>query len=276
MVSLIPWWFFLLGKQKPALTLLNYQQIVLQESNPLPQQSSSAQEKSPKCFSYSPCSSSPRLASPASTLSLSPLSPVTAEKFHWPDVRELRSKYSCQAVAEKCKSSSFNRSRSAPEKMVDSGRVLEEHHCSKRKAKMRQKSQQGSTEGCKEEAPSDSIHKDHACETHKQSCVMAEASLENGQQVIVMEKLLEAPGEPDESYVQIRSPTSRGKISLKAVVERCKVYQDSEEYRKREEDIQEAAPRKALQPVWWEKAASSQQSLVKNLREKFQTLNSNS
>ncbi|XP_066467631.1 pleckstrin homology domain-containing family G member 3 isoform X2 [Tiliqua scincoides] len=266
------------GKQKPALTLLNYQQVVLQESNPLLQQpsSSSSHEKSPKRFSYSPCSSSPRLVSPTSTLSLSPLSPITAEKFHWPDVRELRSKYSCQVVAEKCKPLPVNRSRSAPEKMVDAGKVLEEHQCSKRKAKMREKSQHGVTQGCKGEASSDSIHKDHACETHKQSCVMAETSLENSQQVIVVEKLLETTGEPDESYVQIRSPTSRGKISLKAVVERCKVYQDSEEYRKREEDIQEVAAQKVLQPVWLEKTDRSQPNLVKNLREKFQTLNSNS
>ncbi|KAJ6665517.1 hypothetical protein lerEdw1_003358 [Lerista edwardsae] len=261
------------GKRKPALTLLNYQQVVLQESNSLPQQpsssSASSSQKSPKRFSYSPCSSSPRLASSPSTLSLSPLSPLIAEKFHWPDVRELRSKYSCQAGDDKCKAPPVNRSRSAPEKMVDAGRLLEEHQCSKRGAKTREKSQQGVAYGCKGEASSYSVHSDHAGEARKQSYAMAEASLENRQ-------LLEATSEPDESYVQIRSPTSRGKISLKAVVERCKVYQDSEEYRKREEDIQEEAPRKGLQPAWWETTDSTQPSLVKNLREKFQTLNSNS
>ncbi|KAJ7344116.1 hypothetical protein JRQ81_000066 [Phrynocephalus forsythii] len=84
------------GKQKPALSLLNYEQVLLQEGSPLSLVSSSSHEKSPKRFSFSPCSSSPRLASPTSTLSRSPLSPIVAEKFSWPDVRELRSKYSCQ------------------------------------------------------------------------------------------------------------------------------------------------------------------------------------
>ncbi|XP_053139966.1 pleckstrin homology domain-containing family G member 3 [Hemicordylus capensis] len=254
------------GKWKPALTLLNYEQVVLQESSPLSLLSSSSQEKSPKRFSFSPHSSSPRLSSPTNTVSHSPLSPIVAEKFHWPDVQELKSKYSCRAGPQNCRPQPVNRSRSAPEKMVDTSR---------RNVKTGENSQQEGRHSCRREAPSDSTPKDHACDAHKQFCVMAKASLENSQQVIVMEKLLDVTGEPDESYVQIRSPTSREKISLKAVVERCKAYQDSEEYRRREEDIQEAAAQKALQQVCREKTDSSQQSLVKNLREKFQTLNSN-
>ncbi|XP_033015403.1 pleckstrin homology domain-containing family G member 3 isoform X2 [Lacerta agilis] len=270
------------GKRKPALTLPNtYEQVLLQEASTLtlPPSSSSSLEKSPKRFSFSPSSSSPRLASPtSSTLSCSPLSPVVAEKFNWPDVRELRSKYSCPSGNQKCRPQPVNRSRSAPEKMVDTaGRALEEHQCSKRIVKAADKPQQGGMPGCKREAPPDSIPQGHTCDAHKELSVTAETSLEeNSQRVVVMEKLLDVTVDPDESYVQIRSPTSREKISLKAVVERCKAYQDSEEYRRREEDLQEAAPHKALQQVCREKTDSSQQSLVKNLREKFQTLNSNS
>ncbi|XP_061465471.1 pleckstrin homology domain-containing family G member 3 [Rhineura floridana] len=268
------------GKRKPALTLLNYEQVVLQEAGPLtlPSSSSSSQEKSPKRFSFSPCSSSPRLASPTSTLSHSPLSPIVAEKFTWPDVQELRSKYSCPAGAQKCRPPPVNRSRSAPEKMVDTaGWVPEERQCSKRTVKAGKKSQQGGIPCCRGKAPLDSNPKNHACDAYKELGVTAEAFLENSQHVIIMEK--DVAGDPDENYVQIHSPTSREKISLKAVVEWCKAYQDSEEYRRREEEeeiIQEAAPHKALQQVWQEKTDSGQQSLVKNLREKFQTLNSKS
>nr|XP_020647731.1 pleckstrin homology domain-containing family G member 3 isoform X8 [Pogona vitticeps] len=265
------------GKQKPALSLLNYEQVLLQEASPLSVvSSSSTHEKSPKCFSFSPCSSSPHLISPTSTLSHSPLSPMVVEKFSWPDVRELRSKYSCQAGTEKGRPLPVNRSRSAPEKMVDADRVLGEHLCPKRNVKAVVKSQEGGRQSCKREAPLNSIPKDHACDAHKEFCVTAKDTLENSQQVTVTEKLLDTTGEPDESYVQIRSPTSREKISLKAVVERCKAYQDSEEYRRREEDIQEGDSRKALQQGHWDKTDGHQQSLVKNLREKFQTLNSNS
>ncbi|XP_060118421.1 pleckstrin homology domain-containing family G member 3 [Heteronotia binoei] len=265
------------GKRKPAVSLLNYEQVVLQESSPLTLLSSPSHEKSPKRFSFSPCSSSPHLTSPTSPLSRRPISPVIAEKFNWPDVQELRSKYSCQARTEKCRSLPVNRSRSAPEKMMDTERMLE-HHCLKENGE-REKRQQGRTQSFRRslrETLPDFLPKDHACDTQERFCVTAEAPLENRRRVIVMEKLLDAAGEPDESYVQIRSPTSREKISLKAVAERCKAYQDSEEYHNREESIQEADPQKTPQQLRREKTNSNQQSLVKNLREKFQTLNPNS
>nr|XP_016850137.1 PREDICTED: pleckstrin homology domain-containing family G member 3 isoform X4 [Anolis carolinensis] len=266
------------GKRKPDLILLNYEQVVLQEASPLTLlcSSASSHEKSPKRFSYSPCSSSPHLTSPTSTLSRSPLSPIVAEKFNWPDVRELRSKYSPQAGVEKNRPPPVNRSRSAPEKMMDTGRVQRNHQCSKKNVKAGVKSPRGEIQSYRVEPSHCFIPKYQACDAQKELCVTAETSLENSQRVIVMEKLPDMTVEPDESYVQIRSPTSREKISLKAVVERCKAYQESEEYRRREEDAQEVAPRKALPQVWWDKTDSSQHSLVKNLREKFQTLNSNS
>uniref|UniRef100_G1KVI5 Pleckstrin homology and RhoGEF domain containing G3 n=1 Tax=Anolis carolinensis TaxID=28377 RepID=G1KVI5_ANOCA len=265
-------------KKAKDLILLNYEQVVLQEASPLTLlcSSASSHEKSPKRFSYSPCSSSPHLTSPTSTLSRSPLSPIVAEKFNWPDVRELRSKYSPQAGVEKNRPPPVNRSRSAPEKMMDTGRVQRNHQCSKKNVKAGVKSPRGEIQSYRVEPSHCFIPKYQACDAQKELCVTAETSLENSQRVIVMEKLPDMTVEPDESYVQIRSPTSREKISLKAVVERCKAYQESEEYRRREEDAQEVAPRKALPQVWWDKTDSSQHSLVKNLREKFQTLNSNS
>lgn len=259
------------------MSLLNYEQVVLQESSPVTLLSSSSHEKSPKRFSFSPCSGSPRLTSPTGTQSRGPISPIIAEKFSWPDVQELRSRYSCQARTEKGGLPPVNRSRSAPAKMMDTERMLE-HQPSKESVK-REKCQQGRTRSCRgsvRERLSDIFPKSHACDAQDQLCVMADTPLENSRRVIVMEKLLDAAGAPDESYVQIRSPTSREKISLKAVAERCKAYQDSEEYHKRQESIQEVDAQKAPPQLRREKTDSSQQSLVKNLREKFQTLHPNS
>ncbi|XP_014804268.1 PREDICTED: pleckstrin homology domain-containing family G member 3 [Calidris pugnax] len=72
---------------------------------------------------------------------------------------------------------------------------------------------------------------------------------------------LPAPPEPP-SYVQIRSPTTREKICLKAVVERCKAYQASEEYRRR-------CPEPPDTP---EAPEPPRHGLVRDLRQKFQTL----
>ncbi|KAF7241802.1 Pleckstrin-likey domain-containing family G member 3 [Varanus komodoensis] len=265
------------GKWKPTLSLFNYEQVVLQEASPvalLSSSSSSSLQKSPKRFSFSPCASSPHLISPTSTLSHSPISPVVAEKFSWPDVRELRSKYSCQNRAEKGRPLPVNRSRSAPEKMMDAERMPADQQHPKRNVNAGAKSQEGVVQNSRGKGSLDSVLKDHSFNAHEELRVTAEASLENNQRVIVTEKLLDGTGELDESYVQIRSPTSREKISLKAVVERCKAYQDSEEYRRHEQDFQDVSPQKALRQDLWEKTDNSQQSLVKNLREKFQTLNS--
>lgn len=115
--------------------------------------------------------------------------------------------------------------------------------------------------------------------------------------IIVMEKLPE-PAEAsedggDENYVQIRSPTSREKISIMAVIDRCRVYQESDEYKQREDVRAKTEPARPQELDATAAAASSndqgdesqttsshcgqktdggQQSIVKNLREKFQSL----
>ena len=120
--------------------------------------------------------------------------------------------------------------------------------------------------------------------------------------IIVVEKLperesesakraKESRGDDDDGYVQIRSPTSREKISIMAVIDRCRAYQDSDEYKQREEAKAKMEP---ARPQEFDKAAASstdwddesqktspnsglrteagQRSMVKNLREKFQSL----
>lgn len=261
--------FFCLGQKKSTLCLPNYEQIVLQEASSLGLLSSSSTcQKSPKRFSSS--NSSVSLSSPTSscTLSHSPLSPIMTEKFDWPDVRELRSRYSCQVATEKCRPL-VNRSCSAPEKMVDDAKMRAGLQCSKGIAKTDVKSQQWDKHSCRRKGSLDSIPKELVCDTPKELCVTAEASLENNQHVIVIEKLPKETNKAkaDEGEPQIRSSLAQEKLSLKELMERYKSYQDSEEHHRHEGDVQEA---------WWEKTAGGQNNLVKNLREKFQTRNSTS
>lgn len=97
----------------------------------------------------------------------------------------------------------------------------------------------------------------------------AEAPLGAGQRVLVLEKI-PAPPEPH-SYVQIRSPTTREKICLKAVVERCKAYQASEEYRRRcPEPPAASQPPGDPQPL--HVPQPPRHGLVRDLRQKFQSL----
>ncbi|XP_032074081.1 pleckstrin homology domain-containing family G member 3 isoform X2 [Thamnophis elegans] len=257
------------GQKKSTLCLPNYEQIVLQEAGSLGLLSTSSTcQKSPKRFSSS--NSSVSLSSPTSscTFSHSPLSPIMTEKFDWPDVRELRSRYSCQVTIEKCRPPLVNRSCSAPEKMVDDAKMQAGFQCSKGIAKTDVRSQQWDKQSCRRKSSLDSIPKELVCDTPKELCVTAKASLENNRHVIVIEKLPEGTNKAkaDEREPQILSSSDQEKLSLKELVERYKSYQDSEEHQRHEGDVQEA---------WWEKTGS-QNNLVKNLREKFQTLNSTS
>lgn len=139
---------------------------------------------------------------------------------------------------------------------------------SKEIAKTDVKNQQRGKQRCRRKASLDSIPKELVCDASKELCVTAKASLENNQHVIVIEKLPEGTNKAkaNEKEPQILSSSDQEKLSLKEMVERYKSYQDSEEHQRYEGDVQEA---------WWEKTGS-QNNLVKNLREKFQTLNSTS
>lgn len=277
------------------------------------------------------CSSvgSSKVGSPGRTRSRSPLSPLSPpapiEGFNWPDVRELRSKYSDHGRSQK---SPVGRSRSIPEQMFDGG--LRRHSsCS---------SSLPPDDGAPGEGPShkprgswDAGREEHSKRLHRANSldprlsgaqmtelqklqdqvangnydgyyVAAEAPLTSDPEhkITVMEKLPEPesaatakePKEEDEddSYVQIRSPTSREKISIMAVIDRCRAYQESDEYKQREEVKAKTEPARPQEldataatsidqddesqktsSASGEKTEAGQQNIVRNLREKFQS-----
>ncbi|KAG7473035.1 pleckstrin-likey domain-containing family G member 3 isoform X4 [Solea senegalensis] len=251
----------------------------------------------------------------------SPISPPPpTESFTWPDVRELRSKYLEQKGP-------VGRSHSISEQMFgdlrrhsscSSGHFLCEgtsmevpphKPCSSQdtssKPLLRAKSldpQLGRvrvTELQKlQEQVVDSSHQDYfiAAETplpddpqHKMVIIEKLPAPESDPSQTVL-KTKQEEVESDDSYVQIRSPTSREKISIMAVADRCRAYQDSDEYKLREEakarsesvrpgelDQTEASANNQnneefVRTTCEQKTDAAQQSVVKNLREKFQNL----
>ncbi|XP_051264952.1 pleckstrin homology domain-containing family G member 3 isoform X2 [Dicentrarchus labrax] len=243
---------------------------------------------------------------------LSPLSPPQSsnEGFNWPDVRELRSKYS--------KKSSVSRSCSIPEQMFDSG--LRRHSsCS---SSLLPEGASGEVPSYKPRSSQDASREERRKRLHRANSldprmsgaqmtelqklqhqvansnsdsyyVAAEAPLPNDPEhkIIVMEKLPESAEtakeskeeeEGDDNYVQIRSPTSREKISIMAVIDRCRVYQESDEYKQREEVKAKSEPARPQEAEdqddesqsskSGQKPEAGQQSIVKNLRERFQSL----
>lgn len=236
----------------------------------------------------------------------SPFKSFSVEEFDWPDVRELRSKY-CESG--RSQRSHVSRTHSVPEQMFEGG--LRRHSsCSSEevpsltprgswdagRAERRRRlhransldprlsgTQMADMQKLREQVgPSD-------CDGYR---VTAEAPLPNDpdHKMIIMEKLSEPVDtareeEEEENYVQIRSPTSREKISIMAVIDRCRVYQESDEYRQREEPKAKVEPARPLERDAATAAAANeddtsqkkssnggQQSIVKNLREKFQNL----
>uniref|UniRef100_A0A8C3RRX7 Pleckstrin homology and RhoGEF domain containing G3 n=1 Tax=Chelydra serpentina TaxID=8475 RepID=A0A8C3RRX7_CHESE len=253
------------GPRKPAPSLAAFEQVVLQEYSPRTPLSTatSSQDKSPRPFSFSPsCPTSPGSGASPGPSSCSPLSPIVVETFTWPDVRELRSRYSLgTAFPGLRRPPPVNRSRSAPEKMVaelPGGVPGQEGWRGLEQSPGRGWSAEGS--------PDPSARQRQRNQSAGSLRITAEAML-GDQRVIVLEKVPcggepPAPEEPPDaaSYV----------ISLKAVAERCKAYQESDEYRQREEGPAPEPSRAA----GWEQAAAGQHGRVRNLREKFQTLNS--
>ncbi|XP_058468836.1 LOW QUALITY PROTEIN: pleckstrin homology domain-containing family G member 3 [Solea solea] len=251
----------------------------------------------------------------------SPISPPPpTESFTWPDVRELRSKYLEQKGP-------VGRSHSIPEQMFgdlrrhsscSSGHFLckgtsmevpPHEPCSSQdtssKPLLRAKSLDPQLSRVRvtelqklQEQVVDSSHQDYF--------IAAETPLPDDPQhkMVIIEKLPAPESDPsqtalktkqeevenDDSYVQIRSPTSREKISIMAVADRCRAYQDSDEYKLREEAkarSESVRPRELdqtevsannqnneefVRTTCEQKTDSAQQSVVKNLREKFQNL----
>ncbi|KAL6485911.1 hypothetical protein MHYP_G00053030 [Metynnis hypsauchen] len=274
-----------------------------------------------------------RVLSPKRSCSKSPLSPSSAEGFDWPDVSELRSKYTHITHSASLQLPPAGRSCSVPERMTDCG--------------PRRRSSCSSSlvlSSANVEAPAYRTHSRRDWENpqvrmhragsldHKLSglylsdlqdlqneiqvnsdyYISAQATLPNKKKVIVVEKVSETATQADgeepskepatvmemdnveDHYVQIRSPTSREKISIMAVIDRCRAYQESEEYRQREDSASQSEQasktdrskehdkttscREQLDEALrnsvdsGKKTDASQQGVVKNLREKFLNL----
>ncbi|XP_036942720.1 pleckstrin homology domain-containing family G member 3-like isoform X1 [Acanthopagrus latus] len=266
-----------------------------------------------------------RVVSPGRAGSCSPISPSqssSTEGFDWPDVQELRSKYSDHSRSQR---SLVSRGHSLPEQMYDGG--LRRHSsCSSsflpdRASEEVSLNKPSSNRGPSREERKTRLHRansldprlsgaqmtelqklqDRAADVNYEGYyVAAEAPLPNDPEhkMIVMEKLPEPESEPagskeddEDNYVQIRSPTSREKISILAVIDRCRLYQESDEYKQREEVKTRTEPLRSHEPdtaaassndqddesqktssTSGQKIKTGQQSIVKNLREKFQSL----
>ncbi|XP_061610225.1 pleckstrin homology domain-containing family G member 3-like isoform X2 [Phyllopteryx taeniolatus] len=247
-----------------------------------------------------PRSPEPAGVSPGQSRSRSPAgaicAPQSAEGFDWPDVRELRSKYS-----DGSGSNAASRSSSVPEQMFDvgsSGRSLSDAAPRRPYAAWtsgRLKSHKG-------------LHGAHSLDPWLSGALVRETRGQRAandtadhvtrekfprRQLLVTGKLSpEAEPEPaeaidddddDDAYVEIRSPTSREKISILAVMDRCRAYQESDEYKQRSQlakspdgdQSQTAGDHlKTAGDHFQTSAATGQHNLVKNLRQKFQKLNS--
>ncbi|XP_051954783.1 pleckstrin homology domain-containing family G member 3-like [Xyrauchen texanus] len=215
--------------------------------------------------------SSPRVLSPYLSRSRSPLSPSPSENFNWPDVRELRSKYS--HLGGSLRQPLVSQSRSVPERGFDGGSrrrssytssfvtnvstdapTYKSHPVRDTEDGLARTQHAGSLDHKLAGAYLSDLHNLQSKNTSSGYYVSARATLPNVKSIIVVEKLPEATppaemdqpakesktqeirtDEMDEGYVQISSPTSQEKIAIIAVIDRCLAYQGSEEYRLREE-----------------------------------------
>lgn len=230
------------------LSPLNHEQTGAQKHSP--PKPCSAGETSPQHFSFGPSATNPRTISPGTRPSTrSPLSPVDTETFNWPDVRELCSKYAshdeaAQAEGSRSRGPPVNRSRSVPENMVEppvSGKV---GRCCSLKAKRGRAGPEATQSQPPGPDGKDALY------------VTADLTLEDNRRVIVLEKE-PLPG----PAVGLEEGSRQGPSSPADVVGQGQDLQESAEYQLKEE-----GPRDPVDP--------SQQGRVRNLREKFQALNS--
>ncbi|CAO2586688.1 Pleckstrin homology domain-containing family G member 3 [Lemmus lemmus] len=241
------------ARRKPVLSLLSYEQLMAQEQGTSKTPSAAAAETSPRRFSLSPSALSPQSASSGSRPSTrSPLSPFDTETFNWPDVRELCSKYTSHDKAAQAESSwprglLVNRSRSLPENIVEppvSGKV---GRCSSMNTKRRQGDGEASQPPPPESPPQSRLNGEEPL------YITADLTLENNQRVIVMEKgphPSSIMGLEEGSWKELSSP-----VALKG---QGQGFLESTEYQPKEEGSRD----------------TTKQGRVRNLREKFQALNS--
>uniref|UniRef100_A0A2I3H0F6 Pleckstrin homology and RhoGEF domain containing G3 n=1 Tax=Nomascus leucogenys TaxID=61853 RepID=A0A2I3H0F6_NOMLE len=238
------------GKRKPVLSLFDYEQLMAQEHSP--PKPSSAGEMSPQRFSFNPSAVSQRITSPGGRPSArSPLSPT--ETFSWPDVRELCSKYASRDEARRAgggrpRGPPVNRSHSVPENMVEpplSGRVGRCRSLSTKRGR-------GGGEAARSPGPLPQSKPDGGETLY----VTADLTLEDNRRVIVMEK-----GPPPSPTAGLEESNGQGPSSPVALLGQVQDFQQSAECQPKEEGPRDSAD-------------LSQQGRVRNLREKFQALNS--
>ncbi|XP_034848753.1 pleckstrin homology domain-containing family G member 3 isoform X4 [Mirounga leonina] len=242
------------GKRKPVLSLLSSEQTVAQEHSP-------PKPGSPRHFSFSPTAASPRTTSPGvRPSSRSPLSPFDTETFNWPDVRELCSKYAShdepsQAGGSRPRGRPVSRSCSVPENMVEpplAGRVGRCCSVGARRG-------QAGPEAVRAQPPGRVPHSRPVGD--ETLYVTADLTLDNNRRVIVMEK-----GPVPCPTAGLEERNGRGPSSPAATVGQGLDFQESGISRSPEYWPKEEGPRDPADP--------GQPGRVRNLREKFQALNS--
>lgn len=224
--------------------------------------------------SLSPCSlGSPQLQSTIRTPGLDLQSPVYTEGFNWPDVKELRSKYShpnLQAV-------SINRSCSVPDRILEAGR----------NNPTARRSYSCSSPVCDPVDPHPTPPKDNTT-THSMDKGPAEhgvvklcksSSLDHMMAPLHLKHQTNLTNVPGNYYVsgQTNLPNENKIIIMERIIKTENNGLAAGEEKKRElhenqlrcVDRAETCTLRSL-----EKTENSQQSLVKNLREKFQNLSS--
>uniref|UniRef100_A0A2R9CC18 Pleckstrin homology and RhoGEF domain containing G3 n=1 Tax=Pan paniscus TaxID=9597 RepID=A0A2R9CC18_PANPA len=238
------------GKRKPVLSLFDYEQLMAQEHSP--PKPSSAGEMSPQRFFFNPSAVSQRTTSPGGRPSArSPLSPT--ETFSWPDVRELCSKYASRDEVRRAGGGRpcgppVNRSHSVPENMVEpplSGRVGRCRSLSTKRGR-------GGGEAARSPGPLPQSKPDGGETLY----VTADLTLEDNRRVIVMEK-----GPLPSPTAGLEESSGQGPSSPVALLGQVQDFQQSAECQPKEEGSRDPAD-------------PSQQGRVRNLREKFQALNS--
>ncbi|PNI83802.1 PLEKHG3 isoform 3 [Pan troglodytes] len=238
------------GKRKPVLSLFDYEQLMAQEHSP--PKPSSAGEMSPQRFFFNPSAVGQRTTSPGGRPSArSPLSPT--ETFSWPDVRELCSKYASRDEVRRAGGGRpcgppVNRSHSVPENMVEpplSGRVGRCRSLSTKRGR-------GGGEAARSPGPLPQSKPDGGETLY----VTADLTLEDNRRVIVMEK-----GPLPSPTAGLEESSGQGPSSPVALLGQVKDFQQSAECQPKEEGSRDPAD-------------PSQQGRVRNLREKFQALNS--
>lgn len=178
-------------------------------------------------------------------------SPMPFEGFPWPDVRELRSRYSSLECAPLTPLTSAANTLSPDCDMDKNVSRIQ------RAGSLDQKLVGFDWTNLQKKK----VNSDY--------CISAQAKLPYNRTVTVLEKVNKTHTHTSQSqnYIQIQSPTSWQKMSLLSVTERCRLYEDLDEAASR------AEPETRNKDIKTDKHSNAaQEGVVKNLREKFLNL----